>query len=86
MEYTLVEYTAAQTPHDWRVEAIDADRDGVIYVTIFVGTDAYIRAVEYAALKNAIAAAAHAQASADAAHQRTLGSPYAPYPWVPGVS
>ena len=37
---------------DWRVEAIDFDNEGKVYVTIFSGPDARERAEEYAALKN----------------------------------
>jgi hypothetical protein len=37
---------------DYRVEAIDNDSDGEIYVTIFSGPDAQIRAEEYARWKN----------------------------------
>lgn len=37
---------------DWRVEAIDFDNEGRIYVTTFSGPEAQGRAEEYAALKN----------------------------------
>jgi hypothetical protein len=39
-------------PGDWRVEAIDHDNEGQIYVAIFSGPEAQERAEEYAALKN----------------------------------
>ena len=38
---------------DWRVEAIDHENEGVVYVTIFSGPDSRERADEYAAMKNA---------------------------------
>jgi hypothetical protein len=37
---------------DYRVEAIDHERDGEVYVTIFSGPDAEARAEEYARWKN----------------------------------
>lgn len=37
---------------DYRVEAIDAERDGDVYIAIFVGPDAEARANEYASWKN----------------------------------
>ena len=37
---------------DWRVEAIDFDDEGQVYVTIFSGPQAQMRAEEYAALMN----------------------------------
>jgi hypothetical protein len=39
--------------HDWRVEAINHDGDGEVYVTIFSGPDTQTRAEAYAAWKNA---------------------------------
>ncbi len=39
-------------PDEYRVEGIDHDRDGIIYVTIFSGPDAETRAREYARFKN----------------------------------
>lgn len=42
-----------KNPGDWRVEAIDFDNEGVVYVTIFLGPEARERAEEYAAIKNA---------------------------------
>jgi len=42
-------------PGDFRVEAIDADRDGEVYIAIFVGPDAQARAEEYADWKNSSA-------------------------------
>jgi hypothetical protein len=38
---------------DWRVEAIDFDHEGDIYITIFSGPDSQQRAQEYAAMKSA---------------------------------
>ena len=40
-------------PGDFRVEAIDSEADGEIYVAIFSGPDAAVRAEEYANWKNA---------------------------------
>lgn len=40
------------TPSDYRVEAIDTERDGEIYVAIFSGPDAQARAEEYSRWKN----------------------------------
>jgi len=37
---------------DWRVEALDFDDEGKVYVAIFSGPNAEDRAEEYAALKN----------------------------------
>jgi hypothetical protein len=37
---------------DYRVEAIDSDGDGEVYIAIFVGPDAKMRAEEYADWKN----------------------------------
>jgi len=37
---------------DYRVEAIDQENDGEIYVAIFAGPDARARALEYADWKN----------------------------------
>ena len=37
---------------DWRVEAIDHEGDGEVYVTLFSGPLAEARAKEYAAWKN----------------------------------
>ncbi|MFB3916080.1 MAG: hypothetical protein ACE14M_05090 [Terriglobales bacterium] len=38
---------------DWRVEAVDFENEGAVYVTIFSGPEAKQRALEYAAWKNA---------------------------------
>ena len=38
--------------HDWRVEGIDYDNDGVCYIAIFSGPAAKERAEEYASFKN----------------------------------
>lgn len=40
------------TVNEWRVEAIDFDEDGEIYVAMFSGPHARERAEEYAAWKN----------------------------------
>jgi hypothetical protein len=50
MQYEVVE--DALHPGDYRVEAIDADGEGEVYTTIFVGPDAETRAEEYAGWKN----------------------------------
>jgi hypothetical protein len=39
-------------PDAWRVEAIDYDRDGVVFIAVFSGPGAQDRAEEYAAFKN----------------------------------
>jgi hypothetical protein len=39
------------SPNDWRVEAIDI-KSGDIYVTVFSGPLAQVRATEYASFKN----------------------------------
>jgi hypothetical protein len=39
-------------PGDYRVEAIDNERDGEVYIAIFVGPDAKQRAQEYTDWKN----------------------------------
>ena len=38
---------------DWRVEAIDFDNEGAVYVTIFSGPGSRKRAREYIAIKSA---------------------------------
>jgi hypothetical protein len=38
---------------DWRVEAIDFENEGAVYVTIFSGPESQERAREYAAMKSA---------------------------------
>jgi hypothetical protein len=50
MEWTCLE--DKRNSGDWRVEAIDFDDEGKVYVTIFSGPEAQERAEEYAALKN----------------------------------
>ena len=50
MEYEV--YEVAESRHQWRVEAIDHDQDGQVFVTIFSGPEAKERAEEYAAWKN----------------------------------
>ena len=37
---------------EWRVEGIDYDQDGQVYVSIFSGPGAQVRAKEYALFKN----------------------------------
>lgn len=51
MKYEVVQpqYDAG----DWRVEAIDDDREGECYVTIFAGPQSEDRAREYAEWKSA---------------------------------
>lgn len=49
MDWEIIE--DRQHPGDWRVEAIDRNGDGVIYVAIFSGPHARERAEEYAAWK-----------------------------------
>ena len=39
-------------PDEYRVEGIDHEREGVVYVAIFSGPDAEQRAREYALFKN----------------------------------
>lgn len=49
-----MEYEAVQdrlNPYDWRVEAIDEQAEGQVYVAIFTGPKAKERAKEYAAWK-----------------------------------
>ena len=55
---TAVEYEVVQsvgTLDEWRVEGIDYDRDGQVYVAIFSGPEAKERAEEYARFKNTAA-------------------------------
>lgn len=40
-----------KNPGDWRVEAIDHDNEGVVYVAIFSGPNAQVRAEEYVYFK-----------------------------------
>jgi len=40
-------------PGDWRVEAINTEGDGEVYIAIFVGPNADARAKDYADWKNA---------------------------------
>lgn len=52
---SLVEYEVVASqgvPNEYRVEGIDYDREGSVYVTIFSGPDAKQRAEEYALFKN----------------------------------
>ena len=39
-------------PDEYRVEAIDYENEGIVYVAIFSGPEAENRAKEYAAFKN----------------------------------
>ena len=53
---TTMEWTSfedKQNPGDWRVEAIDFENEGAVYLTIFSGPEARERAEEYAAIKSA---------------------------------
>lgn len=50
MEYQVVK--DRDTRDTWRVEAINEDGDGEVYVAVFSGPDAEGRATEYAAWKN----------------------------------
>jgi hypothetical protein len=43
-----------KSPNDWRVEAIDFENEGNVYVTIFSGPNAQERAEEYANWKNEV--------------------------------
>jgi len=51
MEWSVVE--DKRNPGEWRVEALDFDNEGAVYVTIFAGPEAQDRANEYAEWKNA---------------------------------
>jgi len=42
---------SAEAIDEWRVEAIDEASEGEVYVTIFSGPEAQVRAEEYAAWK-----------------------------------
>lgn len=56
LEGVFMEWTAFEdkrNPGDWRVEAIDFENEGAVYVAIFSGPDARERAEEYAAWQNA---------------------------------
>jgi len=66
MEYEVVESRIAK--NEWRVEAIDHERDGAVYVALFSGPEARERAAEYAAWKNANG---REQPSVDRARERT---------------
>ena len=57
----LMQYEAFKskgTVDEWRVEAIDENNEGQVFVTIFSGPDAKQRAEEYAAWQNAVHARA----------------------------
>ena len=43
-----------KTPGDWRVEAIDFENEGNIYVAVFSGPNAQVRANDYAQWQNEI--------------------------------
>lgn len=52
---TATRYEVAQSVNaieEWRVEGIDYDRDGQVYVAIFSGPQARERAEEYVNFKN----------------------------------
>ena len=42
-----------KNPGDWRVDAIDFDDEGAVYITIFSGPHSRERAQEYATMKTA---------------------------------
>jgi hypothetical protein len=50
LQYETIE--DQNSPGEYRVEAIDGDSEGEVYVTIFTGPDAQSRATEYAGWKN----------------------------------
>jgi len=50
MRYEVIE--SREIPGEWRVEAINFDGDGEVYVAIFSGPSAKVRAKEYATWKN----------------------------------
>jgi hypothetical protein len=52
VEYEVFVSRDAIANDEWRVEAIDYDKDGQIYVAIFCGPQAQARAEEYARWKN----------------------------------
>ena len=52
MTTTYEMVASAGVPDEYRVEGIDHDREGVVYVAIFSGPEAEQRAREYARLKN----------------------------------
>jgi hypothetical protein len=52
VEYEVFVSRDAIANDEWRVEAIDYDKDGQIYVAIFCGPQAQARAEEYARFKN----------------------------------
>lgn len=43
-----------KSSNDWRVEAVDFENEGNIYIAIFSGPDAQARAAEYAQWKNQV--------------------------------
>jgi hypothetical protein len=52
MEWTIVEDHSGSG--DWRVEGIDFDNEGKVYVAIFSGPDARYRAGEYTEWKKSL--------------------------------
>ena len=50
IRYAVVE--DKMQPGEFRVEAIDVNRDGDAYITAFIGPDSRARAEEYALWKN----------------------------------
>ena len=52
LEYEIVRSVSAVEEDEYRVEAIDYDDDGQVYVAIFSGPKAKERAEEYANFKN----------------------------------
>ena len=55
LEYEVIRSRDAVADDEYRVEAIDYDHDGQVYVAIFYGPDAKERAEEYAAFKGEVA-------------------------------
>lgn len=51
MRYEIVKSTSVSDESEWRVEAINEDGDGEVYVAIFSGPEAKERAEEYAEFK-----------------------------------
>lgn len=55
---TAIAYEVVRSAHEvdeWRVEGIDYEKDGQIYLALFSGPDAKKLAEEYARFKNAAA-------------------------------
>jgi hypothetical protein len=52
MRYEIIEDAESVDGDAWRVESVDYQGDGSVYVAIFSGPDARQRAEEYAEWKN----------------------------------